>query len=162
MCFMKEVKSVQAARCIKSSIMTKVIDYVLSIDTFEQQCVVLKVMSQSPQLKDHVHTIGIDPSLSNNNIYEHKSLENIKNYTNELVSVTTRNNSKILLKVMLQSLGLKYHVHTIGIDQSLSNNALYEHKCLENNNKLYKQSGKCDNQQQFKDILEDNMVSTPG
>ena len=75
---MKEGKSYQAARCIKSRIMTKVIDYVLSIDTFEQQCVVLKGMLQSPRLKYHVQTIGIDPSLSNNTIYEHKFLENIK------------------------------------------------------------------------------------
>ena len=77
--------------------MTKVIDSVISIDTFEQQCVVLK---------------GI-----------------------------------------LQSLRLNDHVHTIGIDQSLSNNAIYEHKCLENIKKLYKKAGKCDNQKQLKDIL---------
>ena len=76
---MKEGKSDQAARCIKSRIMTKVIDSVLSIDTSEQQCVVLKSMLQSPRLKDHVHTIGIDQSLSKNAIYEHKCLENIKN-----------------------------------------------------------------------------------
>ena len=50
---------------------------------------------------------------------------------------------------------------TIGIYQSLSNNALYEHKCLENIKKLYKHAGKCDNQQQFKYILESDMVSTP-
>ena len=60
MCFMREGKSDQANRCIKSRTMTKVIDYVLSIDTFEQQCVVLKGMLQSPRLKDHVKTIGID------------------------------------------------------------------------------------------------------
>ena len=60
MCFQKDGKTAQAARCIKSRIMTKVIDYVLSIDKFEQQCVVLKGMLQSPRLKDHVKTIGID------------------------------------------------------------------------------------------------------
>ena len=43
---MKEGKSDQAIRCIKSIIMTKGIDYILSIDTFEKQCVVLKVMLQ--------------------------------------------------------------------------------------------------------------------
>ena len=58
--------------------MTKVIDSFLTINKFEQQCVVLKGMLQSPQLKDHVQTIGIHPFLSNNAIYEHKSLENIK------------------------------------------------------------------------------------
>ena len=40
--------------------MTKVVDSVLSIDTFEQKCVVIKVMLQSPQQKDHVQTIGIE------------------------------------------------------------------------------------------------------
>ena len=85
--------------------MTKVIDYVLSIDTFEKECVVFKIMLQSPRLK--------------------------------------------------------YHVQTIGIDQYLIKNSLYEHKCLENINNLYKQDGKCDDQQQFKDILEADIVSTP-
>ena len=102
---MKEGKYDQVARCIKSRITTKVIDSVLSIDTFEKQCVVLKGIIQSPRLK--------------------------------------------------------YHVQTIGIHQSLSNNAIYEHKCLENIKKVYKQAGKCDDQQQFKDILEAAMVSTP-
>ena len=81
------------------------IDSVLSIDTFEQQCVVLKYMFQSPLLK--------------------------------------------------------YHVQTIGIHLSLSNNSIYEHKCLENIKKLYKQAGKCDDQQKFKDIIEAAKFSTP-
>ena len=72
--------------------MTKVIGSVLSIGTFEQQCVVIKDMLQSPRLKDHVQTIGIDPYLRNNAIYEHKFLENIKNYTNNQVIMTTSNN----------------------------------------------------------------------
>ena len=101
---MKEGKSDQAARCIKSRIMTKVIDSIISIDTFQQQCDMLKGMLQSPQLK--------------------------------------------------------YHVHTIDIHPSLSNNAIYEHKCLKNIKRLYKQVGKCDDQQKFKDILEASMVST--
>ena len=56
---MKEGKSDQADMCIKSRVMTKVIYYVLSIDKFEQQCIVLKGMSQSPRLKDHLQNIGI-------------------------------------------------------------------------------------------------------
>ena len=92
MCFLKEGKSDQATRCIKSSIMTKMIDYVLSIDTFLQQCVVLNGMFQPLRLKDYLKTIGIDQSLSNNAIYEHKCLENIKKITNKLVSVMTSNN----------------------------------------------------------------------
>ena len=62
---------------------------------------------------------------------------------------------------MLQSPQLKYHVHTIGIHPSLSNNAIYEHKCLENIKKLYKQDGKFEDQKQFKDVLEADMVATP-
>ena len=105
MCFLKEGKSDQATRYIKSRIKTNVIDYVTSLDTFEQKYFVLKGMLQPQRLKDHVQKIGIEPSLSNNTIYEQKWLENIKN--------------------------------------------------------LYKQAGKCDDQQQFKDILEADMVSTP-
>ena len=62
---------------------------------------------------------------------------------------------------MLQSLCLKDHVKTIGIDKSLRNNSLFEHKCLPNINKLYKHVGKCDDQQQFKDIIKAAMVFTP-
>ena len=62
---------------------------------------------------------------------------------------------------MLQSPRLKYHMNTIGIRQSLSNSALFKHRCLQNINTLYKHYGKCDVQQQFKDILEISMVYTP-
>ena len=61
---------------------------------------------------------------------------------------------------MLQSPRLKYHVQTIGIDRSLIRNALYEQKYLENIKKVYKQSGKCEYQQQFKDVLEADTVYT--
>ena len=62
---------------------------------------------------------------------------------------------------MLQSPCLKHNMKTIDIDQSLSNNAICEHKCLQNVKTLYKRVGKCDYQQQFKDILQDAMVSNP-
>ena len=45
--------------------MTKVIDSVLSIDKFEQQCVVLKCMLQSPRLCSQ-NTIQNDVSITNN------------------------------------------------------------------------------------------------
>ena len=64
-------------------------------------------------------------------------------------------------KFMLQPPRLKYHVQTIGIQLSLRKNAIYEHKFLENIKNLYKQAGKCDNQQQFRDILEVAMTYTP-
>ena len=50
---------------------------------------------------------------------------------------------------------------SIGLDQSLSNSAMCEHRCLENIKKLYKYGGKCDNQQKYKYIIEAAMVSTP-
>ena len=62
---------------------------------------------------------------------------------------------------MLQPRRLKDQMKTIGIDQSLSNNALFEHKCLQYTKKLYKHSGKCDNHQQFNYIIEAAMVYTP-
>ena len=74
MYFQRDGKTTQDARFIKSRKIDKVIDSVISIDTFEQQCVVLKGVLQSPRLKYHVQTIGIDQSLSNNVIYEHKCL----------------------------------------------------------------------------------------
>ena len=60
---------------------------------------------------------------------------------------------------MLESPRLKNK--TIGIDQSLSNNALYEHQCLQNINNLYKHAFKCDEKQQFNNIIEADMVSNP-
>ena len=57
---MKEGKYDQAVRCIKSRITTMAIDSVLSVNNLEQQCVVIKGMLQSPRLKYHLKTIGID------------------------------------------------------------------------------------------------------
>ena len=85
--------------------MTKVINYILYTDTFEQQCVVLKGMVQSPRLK--------------------------------------------------------YHIKTIVIDKSMSNMASFELKWLNNIIYIYQHAGRCDDQQKFKDILEANLVSTP-
>ena len=38
---------------------------------------------------------------------------------------------------------------------------MYEHRCLENIKNIYQSSGKCDDQQNYKAILEAYMVSTP-
>ena len=82
MCFQNNGKTAHAASSIKSRIITKVIDYVLYIDTFEQKCVVLKDMLQSPCLKDHIKTIGIDKYSITNALYEHKCLQNINKLSN--------------------------------------------------------------------------------
>ena len=60
---------------------------------------------------------------------------------------------------MLQSLRLKDHMETIEIDQSLRKRTLFEDICLININKLYQHAGRCNNQQQFKIILEAAIVS---
>ena len=77
--FNKDGITTQAASCIRSRIITKVVDSVFFIDTFEQQFVVLRGILKSPHLKNHVQTIGIDQSLSNAALYENKCLENIEN-----------------------------------------------------------------------------------
>ena len=60
MSFQITSKSPHATQCVKSQIQNKAIDSILSIDTFEQQYVVIKFMLQSPRLEYHMKTIGID------------------------------------------------------------------------------------------------------
>ena len=58
--------------------MTKVVDCILSIDTFEQVFFVPRGMLQSPRLKYHMKTIGIDQSVRNGASFERKFLNNMK------------------------------------------------------------------------------------
>ena len=104
-CFQINGRSSHAAQCVKSRMMNKVIDSILSVDTFEQKCVLIKGMLQSPCLGDHMKTIGID--------------------------------------------------------QSLWNRSSFEYKCLNNIKKIYQHADKCDHQQNLKDALDADMVSTP-
>ena len=62
---------------------------------------------------------------------------------------------------MLQSPRLEDHTKTIGIDQSLSNRPSVEQFVLNNIKKIYQHAGKCDNQQNLKDIIDADMVYTP-
>ena len=75
-CFHINGRSSHVAQCVKSRIMNNTIDPILYIDTFEQQCIVIKVILQSPRLEDHMNNIGIDLSLSNRFSFEHKFLSN--------------------------------------------------------------------------------------
>ena len=79
LCFQINSKSPHAAQCVKSRILNKAIYYILSIDTFEQQCVVIKYMLQSSRLEDHMKTIGIDQSLCTISSFKQKCTNNIKN-----------------------------------------------------------------------------------
>ena len=47
---------------------------------------------------------------------------------------------------MLQSPRLKFHMKTIGIDQSLRKTASFEHKFLNNIKKIYQNASKYDDQ----------------
>ena len=66
LCFQINSKSPHAEQCVKSRILNKAIDSILSIGTFEQKCVVIKCMLQSSHLEYHMKTIGIDQSSSYN------------------------------------------------------------------------------------------------
>ena len=65
LCFQVNIKYPHAAQCVKSRVLSKTIDSILSIDTFEQQCVLIKCMLQSSRLEDHMKTIGIERSSFN-------------------------------------------------------------------------------------------------
>ena len=67
----------------------------------------------------------------------------------------------VIIKYLLQSERLKQHMVIIDVEQSLRNSGFYGHICLGITQKLYNSAGKCDDQQQYKAILEAAMVSTP-
>ena len=69
MCFHIDGKSFQTAKGVKSMLINKVVGCVLYIDTFEQHCVLLKCMLQSPRIKDHMKTLSIDQSLSQSALF---------------------------------------------------------------------------------------------
>ena len=54
LCFQINGRYSHADHCVKSRILNKSIDYILYIDTFEKQCVVIKVMLQSSSLENHM------------------------------------------------------------------------------------------------------------
>ena len=73
---------------------TKLIGTILDIDSFDQQCVIIKGLLQSEQLKQHMVIIVVDQSLINSALYEHIFLEDIKNYkirpVNVMINISTR------------------------------------------------------------------------
>ena len=62
---------------------------------------------------------------------------------------------------MLQSSRLEDHMNTIGIDQSSFARSSFEHRCMNNIKKIYQHAGKCDDQQNLKDIIDAAILSTP-
>ena len=50
---------------------------------------------------------------------------------------------------------------TIGIEQSAFARSSFEHRCMNNIKNLYQHAGKCDDQQNLKDIIDAAIISTP-
>ena len=63
---------------IKTIELTKVIESILSIVSFEHKCVITKGVLQTEQRKGNFVTIEVYQYLSNSSLYEHRFLENIK------------------------------------------------------------------------------------
>ena len=61
---------------------------------------------------------------------------------------------------MLKSSRIEDNMKTIGIDQSLCTRSYFEQKYLKNIKYIYQHAGKCDDQQNLKDIIDASMVST--
>ena len=62
---------------------------------------------------------------------------------------------------MLKSSRLEDHMKTIGIDQSSFIRSSFEHRCMNNIIYIYQHAGKCDDQQNLKDIIDAAILSTP-
>ena len=62
---------------------------------------------------------------------------------------------------MLQSSRLEDYMKTIGIDQYSFARSSFEHRCMNNIKKIYQHAGKCDDQQNLKDIIDAAILSTP-
>ena len=50
---------------------------------------------------------------------------------------------------------------TIGIDRSSFTGSSFEHIFMNNIKKIYQHAGKCDDQQNLKNILDADLISTP-
>ena len=78
-----------------------------------------------------------------------------------ILSIETFEKKCVMIKCMLQSSCLEYHMKIIGIYQSLYTRSSFKHKCINNIKKIYQHAGKCDDQQNLKDVIDAAMVSTP-
>ena len=76
LCLQVENKSTHAAQCVKSRVLNKAIDSILSIDKFEQKCVLIICMLQSSRLEDHIKTIGIYQKSFSRSYFEHRCMNN--------------------------------------------------------------------------------------
>ena len=61
---------------------------------------------------------------------------------------------------MLQSSRLEDHMKTIDIDLSSFTRSSFEHRYMNNIKNIYQHAGKCDDQQNLKDIIDAAILST--
>ena len=101
MCFQVNIKSPNSDQCVKSRVLNNAIESILSIDTFEQQCVLIKCMLQSSRLEDHMNTIGIDQSSFIRSYFEHRCMNNIKNIYQHAGKWDDQQNLKDILEAAL-------------------------------------------------------------
>ena len=52
-------ETAHAEQCSKSRALTKVIDLIIDIESFENKCVIIKGLLQSDRLKQHMVAIGL-------------------------------------------------------------------------------------------------------
>ena len=97
LCFQINRRTSHASQCVKSRIANNFIDSTLSIDTYEQRFVVIKVMLQSPCLDNHMNTIGVDQSLCKRSSFEHKFLKNIKKIYQHVGKCDNQQNLKYII-----------------------------------------------------------------
>ena len=62
---------------------------------------------------------------------------------------------------MLQSSRHEDNMKTIGIGQSSFSRSSFEQICMNNIKKIYQHAGKCDDQQNLKDIIDSDLLSIP-
>ena len=100
LCFQIKSKYPHAAQCFKSRILNKAIDYILSIDTFEQECVVIKGMLKSSRIENNMKTIGIYQSSFTRSSFEHICMNNIKKIYQHAGKCDDEKISRILLMML--------------------------------------------------------------
>ena len=120
MCFQVDNKSTHAAQCVKSRVLNQAIDSILSINTFEQQCVVIKCMLQYSHLEDHMKTIGIDQSSFTRSTFEHICMNNIKKINQHAGKCDNQQNLKDIIEAALLSTpeGVKYNSPNVHLTSS--------------------------------------------
>ena len=80
------------------------IDLILEIESFEQQCFIIKGWLQSERLKEHVFIIVFDQSLSNSAMYQHRFLENINNLYKNAIKCDYRQQYKAIIEAAIFSI----------------------------------------------------------